>query len=574
MSAKPVAYSYVRFSTKAQMTGDSLRRQEELRDGWLAKTGAVLDTSISLRDLGVSAFTGKHRENPDRHALAAFLELVRRRRIARGSYLVVENLDRLSREHIRPALTLLLNLIDAGVRVVQLVPVEAVYDEDVEPMQLMMAIMELSRGNSESRLKSDRIGKAWREKKRLAAEGVRVTRYAPAWVEPTDDGFRLVPDRAAAVGQVFRLAAAGYGLGGIVKRLNGDGVPPIGGKAPHWTRSYVGKILIDRRAIGEYQPRKGREGRGRKPDGPPVPGYYPAAVTEREWLAARAALAGRRIKAGRPPAGRVNLFAGLLTDARTGGGVHLRDKGPRSLLSYALARADDGVTPHVTFPAEAFEAAILASLREVDPKEILPAGDAAADDAAPLAGRLAEVEAKIKKLEAALLSGPEVETVVNVLRKLEAERAEVGDRLEAARRKAATPLGESWGECQSLAAALADAPDPEDARTRLRGAIRRITERMYCLFVSPPGRLLRLAAVQFHFAGGGRRSYLIEYRPARAGTVVKPTRWLAWSFGEAGLSDGLDLADRKHAARLAAMLADWRGTPAAKPDKRRPRKPR
>ena len=48
--------------------------------------------------------------------LATFLELVHAGRIARGSYLIVESLDRLTREHIRPALTLLLNLIDNGIR--------------------------------------------------------------------------------------------------------------------------------------------------------------------------------------------------------------------------------------------------------------------------------------------------------------------------------------------------------------------------------------------------------------------------------------------------------------------------
>src|SRR5262245_41808498 len=127
-AAPPIAYSYLRFSSAKQADGDSVRRQTALRDAWVAKAGAVLDTTLTLKDEGVSAFTGGHRQNPDRHALAAFLELVRRGRVPRGSYLIVESLDRLSREHIRPALTLLLNLIDSGVRVVQLLPVEAVYD--------------------------------------------------------------------------------------------------------------------------------------------------------------------------------------------------------------------------------------------------------------------------------------------------------------------------------------------------------------------------------------------------------------------------------------------------------------
>src|SRR4051812_18370777 len=101
----PTAYSYVRFSSPEQAKGDSRRRQEEVRDAWIAKAGATLDTELSLRDEGVSAFSGGHRTNPDRHALAAFLELVKRGRIQRGSYLIVESLDRLSREHIMPALT-------------------------------------------------------------------------------------------------------------------------------------------------------------------------------------------------------------------------------------------------------------------------------------------------------------------------------------------------------------------------------------------------------------------------------------------------------------------------------------
>src|SRR5262245_25472259 len=180
---KTLAYSYLRFSHPDQAKGDSQRRQTELRDAWLSRQKNVqLDTSLTLEDKGVSGFTGEHRDNPDRHALAAFLELVRRGRIQRGSYLVVESLDRLSREHIRPALTLLLNLIDAGIQIVQLLPVEAVYGEDVEPMTLMMAIMELSRGHSESRMKSERVGAAWQSLKRSAAnDKTPITRRTPAW---------------------------------------------------------------------------------------------------------------------------------------------------------------------------------------------------------------------------------------------------------------------------------------------------------------------------------------------------------------------------------------------------------
>src|SRR5262245_30163387 len=93
---------------------------------WCQKNGATLDTSLTLRDLGKSAYTGEHRKNPDRHALAAFLKLVEAGRIPPGSILIIENLDRLSREDEVPACHLLTSILLAGIRVVQLSPYEMV----------------------------------------------------------------------------------------------------------------------------------------------------------------------------------------------------------------------------------------------------------------------------------------------------------------------------------------------------------------------------------------------------------------------------------------------------------------
>ena len=74
--ANAIAYSYLRFSHPDQAKGDSLRRQTELRDAWIARTGIALDESLTLEDKGVSGYTGEHRSNPDRHALASFVALV------------------------------------------------------------------------------------------------------------------------------------------------------------------------------------------------------------------------------------------------------------------------------------------------------------------------------------------------------------------------------------------------------------------------------------------------------------------------------------------------------------------
>lgn len=553
------AYSYLRFSSPEQAKGDSQRRQNALRDAWLARRPEVrLDTSITLEDKGISGFTGDHRSNPDRHALAAFLYAVERKRVPRGAYLIVESLDRLSREDILPALTLVLNLIGAGIRIVQLLPVEMVYDERANPMHLMMMIMELSRGHSESAMKSERVGGAWKEKKRLAAaDRVPLTKRVPAWLRLVDGGWEIVAEAADAVRRIYRWAIEGYGLGAITKKLNAARVPPIG-TAEYWARSYVAKILSNPAVIGQYQPHRGR-GKKRQPDGDPVPRYYPAVVSEKEWYAARAAVASRRGRAGRPMKDRVNVFAGLLFDARGGGAMQQANKGKkgggRVLVSYRAVQGVAG-SRYTSFPFDAFERAVLSCLREVDPGEILDSaqGSHAARSLA-LAGRLAQVEGEAEKVKARLRAKFS-DAVADVLEQHEEERRSLIEQLADAQREASAPLSEAWGEARTLLDALDGAPDLEDARVRLRSVLRRIVERVWCLFV-PKGRD-RLAAVQVVFRDSDRRrSYLIRCRPGAGGSVpAREASWRVWSLADAVALGPLDLTRPAHAEALAAELLE------------------
>lgn len=92
-----LAYSYVRFSSDRQKHGQSLSRQTKLSADWCAANGAVLDTELNLHDLGVSAFRGK---NLNEGALGAFVKAVDEGRVPKGSYLLIESFDRLSRQEV------------------------------------------------------------------------------------------------------------------------------------------------------------------------------------------------------------------------------------------------------------------------------------------------------------------------------------------------------------------------------------------------------------------------------------------------------------------------------------------
>src|SRR5262245_45648253 len=261
-STPPVAFSYIRFSTAEQRQGNSLDRQSEAARAWCARNGVRLDQSTSFRDLGRSAFLGEHRKNPDRGALAAFLRLVEQGKVPRGSFLVVENLDRLTREHVRAAVALFLQILEQGVSIVTTTP-ERVFRHDSQDMtDVIIAVVELSRGHGESKMKSERNGAAWQAKleaaRTLGGEEVLNARL-PAWVErvgarrkvdkhgrerTVGGTLRLIPERAEVVKRIFALAGSGTGLAGIVKALTGEGVPAWGPSGV-WIRTYVACILND-----------------------------------------------------------------------------------------------------------------------------------------------------------------------------------------------------------------------------------------------------------------------------------------------------------------------------------------
>ena len=111
----PIAYSYIRFSSTEQLKGDSLRRQSDLSKNYAEANGLELDTKLNLRDLGISAFD---KSNLNKGALGQFLKLVEDGMIARGSYLLVESLDRLSRDKVMDALGIFLNILNAGIIIV------------------------------------------------------------------------------------------------------------------------------------------------------------------------------------------------------------------------------------------------------------------------------------------------------------------------------------------------------------------------------------------------------------------------------------------------------------------------
>src|SRR5262249_35229364 len=156
----PIGYSYLRFSDPKQAKGDSIRRQKAATEAWCERNGVTLDTSVRLEDRGRSAFK-RNKDDFDKYALAEFLRMIEKGKVPKGSFLIIENLDRLSREHARAGAGLCFRILDAGVSIVTTEPEKVYRHDSSDMMDTLLMVAELSRGHSESKLKSERVKQAW-----------------------------------------------------------------------------------------------------------------------------------------------------------------------------------------------------------------------------------------------------------------------------------------------------------------------------------------------------------------------------------------------------------------------------
>jgi len=319
------AYSYQRFSSPGQLEGDSLRRQTEAARSYAARHDLEL-ADLTFRDLGVSAFRGT---NATEGALAAFSEAVDNGTVEPGSFLLVESLDRLSRDRIRPALNRFSDLLDKGVNIVTLSDSKVYTADSLDNLpDLILSLLVMSRAHEESALKSRRGRAVWKQKKKRAADGDLVTSSVPAWLRVRGGKIEVVQRKARVVKRIFELAAAGWGLAKIARTFNTEGVT-VFGRGNGWSQSYVKLILRNAATIGRYQPHRlvYKDGKSQRiPDGDPVEGYYPAVIEPSLFYQVQQARPGPSGRGSHPPR---NVLSRLVFCARCGGRMHFINKGRR-----------------------------------------------------------------------------------------------------------------------------------------------------------------------------------------------------------------------------------------------------
>jgi len=487
------ALIYIRFSTPKQERGASRERQLELCQEFCARNGWPVREVIE--DLGKSAWSGTHLSAGELGRLA---ERVRSGEIGRDTVLIVEKLDRLSRQETRLTLRWMEDICAAGLTIAT-VDGARIYDDaslKADLMSVFEILMRAKLAHDESQQKSERVlDRIGRNMERARNTGQIITAKAPGWLVAKSDrsGFDIVEERATLVRQIYEMAAQGKGAGWIAKELNERGVPAWGKwrkatSTPTWEIGAVKMILSQPSVEGDYVPGFSNTSARRTKFKEPIRGYYPRIVDADLVARARAQIEARKTgprKGGRHTRGVANLFAGVVLCEQCGNRMHLRTSGqpnPNRYWKCNFAARARGCSQKAMFRYEPFERG---ALDEILHLVLADRYFSSPDQTADLALALAELDKTIidqnEQIErwvevlGRLGASPAIEAKLvdaeRVVKELASKREDTAKALEVAR-GSVSPI-EHLQRVREVRGALDDR-DPDvrqEARLRVHNAI-------------------------------------------------------------------------------------------------------
>ncbi|MCD1591788.1 recombinase family protein [Qipengyuania citrea] len=318
-----------------QGKGTSLKRQLESARDFIKQhsdwdypfTDPLAQQERDFTDQGKSAYAGVHRE-----AGGALYELERKAtagHFRNGAALVVENLDRLTRQGWEEALKILTTLTTNGMSV------HTVHGgkkfnafEKPDMGQVITVIVEAEADHRASDDKSKRVRKAWDAKIEAMQNGDRkaFSKHLPAWLEIDPKTGESVANehRAEIVREIYQRYVDGQGLPSIVRNINERGEESWARgsrKGNGWNTAYLHKLLRNRAVLGEFAPKSRKHSEAAHhavSKGIVIPDYYPQIVSTDLFNKAQATKKQRKAIGGKETSRLRNLFAGLASCTECG----------------------------------------------------------------------------------------------------------------------------------------------------------------------------------------------------------------------------------------------------------------
>jgi DNA invertase Pin-like site-specific DNA recombinase len=286
----------------------------------------------TYEDLAISAFRGRNMKG----ALGRFLQRVKDGEVCKGDILIVESLDRISRQQEFDAISILIEILQSGV-VIHTLADGRVYD--VKDGQQANALFQMnfivSRAHDESLTKQRRSKSAWAKKHLEAKQTQQVmTSKLPYWLQAENDNgsikVSLNESRAEEVRFAYKLASFKLGAQAIATRLNERGCEK------RWSLIAVRHLLNAKSVYGALEIYKTKSIARTLENGEAyelVEGYYPSVISKEEFYRVQSEIEINKQQyalRGRASKGFRNVFKGVISCAYCGSKLHqnfLRRKG-------------------------------------------------------------------------------------------------------------------------------------------------------------------------------------------------------------------------------------------------------
>ena len=287
-----IAYAYIRYSSKKQDESDSYRRQVEIIQEYCARKKLTLSDEI-FSDLGVSAYTHFNK----REGFNRMLAMIDSGEIPKGSWIIMEHLDRMSREGSKRSISLISDISKscniAFINFGSFKKEEEDEDEDdyddkdeeqkVQELRLtdrdstntiIEMVVTASKAYKESRDKGRRIHRSWHEKKKNIRKFIEeypdsnkrilLTAKVPFYIEAEKTGtikkikkrnyelatLNIKDGYKETIQKVFELAKNSFSNQDIAIMLNKEAA----NDRDDWNSSRIQRLLTSRRVLGEHQP--------------------------------------------------------------------------------------------------------------------------------------------------------------------------------------------------------------------------------------------------------------------------------------------------------------------------------
>jgi len=239
------AYSYIRFSSEKQSSGDSLKRQEKRLDQWVDSNPSIKLSEMSYKDLGVSGFSGKHVAEG---ALGAFLEAINKGKIKTGDMLLIESLDRLGRLKELDMIEIIIRIIKAGV-IIESLEDGTRYDVDsFSQGTVYVLVAKIQQAHQYSSQLSERISSAKRRTRASVKSGElnKITKNSPFWCywSSFTKRFEVKDKEKKIVDDIFSFYLRGDGIEKVRASINSKYKTKYHG-------SRINRVLFDRCVLGE-----------------------------------------------------------------------------------------------------------------------------------------------------------------------------------------------------------------------------------------------------------------------------------------------------------------------------------